>query len=62
MQWIPEVTAVDRLRQEPIDRIDRIQKERWELVCCCCKQKVGARGLKKLLLDKCHACCTATGL
>lgn len=41
MQWIPEVTCLDPARMEPIDRIQNIQRERWELLCCVCKQKVG---------------------
>jgi NuA3 HAT complex component NTO1 len=28
---------------EPIDRIQFIQKERWELLCCICRQRMGAK-------------------
>ncbi|KAF6264248.1 hypothetical protein COO60DRAFT_1698474 [Scenedesmus sp. NREL 46B-D3] len=43
MQWIPEVTCVEPSRMEPIDRIQHIQKERWELLCCICRQRMGAK-------------------
>ncbi|KAL6758055.1 PHD-zinc-finger like domain-containing protein [Haematococcus lacustris] len=51
MQWIPEVTCADPSRMEPIIRIEHIQKERWELVCCCCKQRMGA----KIQCSQCYA-------
>lgn len=28
---------------EPIDRIQYIQRERWDLVCVVCKQRMGAK-------------------
>ena len=28
---------------EPIDRLQQIQKERWELTCCVCRQRMGAK-------------------
>lgn len=28
---------------EPIDRIQFIQKERWELLCVICRQRMGAK-------------------
>lgn len=28
---------------EPISRIEHIQKERWELLCCICRQRMGAK-------------------
>jgi hypothetical protein len=34
---------------EPIDRIHCIQKERWELLCCICRQRMGAK-------IQCHDC------
>ena len=37
MHWIPEVSAVDERRMEPVTGIKSIQKERWELNCCICK-------------------------
>ncbi|KAI8469830.1 MAG: PHD-zinc-finger like domain-containing protein, partial [Monoraphidium minutum] len=43
MQWIPEVTVGDPARMEPIDRIPQVQKERWELQCCICRQRMGAK-------------------
>ncbi len=57
MQWIPEVTAVDFTRMEPIDRIQDVQKERWELTCSLCRQKMGAKiqctvsNLDRVLMD-----------
>ena len=43
MQWIPEVTTSDFARMEPIIGIETIQKERWELSCCVCRQRMGAK-------------------
>jgi hypothetical protein len=34
---------------EPIDRIHFIQKERWELLCVICRQRMGAK-------IQCHEC------
>lgn len=34
---------------EPIDRIHCIQKERWELLCIICRQRMGAK-------IQCHDC------
>jgi hypothetical protein len=28
---------------EPIEGIENVQKERWELTCCVCKQRMGAK-------------------
>ena len=28
---------------EPIDRVRQVQKERWELTCCLCRQRMGAK-------------------
>lgn len=28
---------------EPVDNIKGVQKERWELLCCLCKQRMGAK-------------------
>jgi len=42
-QWIPETTVLDVDRMEPIDQIKTIQRERWELLCTVCKQRVGAK-------------------
>jgi PHD-like zinc-binding domain len=39
-----------RCSMEPIDGIRFIQKERWELLCCICKQRMGA----KIQCDKCY--------
>ncbi|KAK9830484.1 hypothetical protein WJX72_011976 [[Myrmecia] bisecta] len=52
MQWIPEVTVDDVSRMEPVMNIKGIQKERWELLCCICKQRVGAK-------VQCTSCYTA---
>ena len=42
-QWIPETTVLDVDRMEPIDQIKSIQRERWELLCTVCKQRMGAK-------------------
>ena len=34
---------------EPIDRVRQVQKERWELQCCLCRQRMGAK-------IQCNAC------
>lgn len=33
----------DMSRMEPVDRIQAIQKERWELLCGVCRQRCGAK-------------------
>lgn len=38
-----QVTVGDPARMEPIKRVTHIQKERWELPCSLCKQKMGAK-------------------
>ncbi|DBA81836.1 TPA: hypothetical protein ACH3X1_007555 [Trebouxia sp. C0004] len=52
LQWIPEVSVGDDRRMEPVTHIRSIQKERWELNCCICKQRVGAK-------IQCSSCYTA---
>ena len=42
-QWIPETTVLDVDTMQPIDQIDTIQRERWELLCTVCKQRHGAK-------------------
>ena len=42
-QWIPETTVLDTDVMEPIDQIKSIQRERWELLCTVCKQRMGAK-------------------
>ena len=37
---------------EPVDGIASIQKERWELTCSCCRQRMGAK-------IQCNSCYTA---
>lgn len=37
---------------EPIDRLEHIQKERWELTCSLCRQRMGAK-------LQCASCYTA---
>jgi hypothetical protein len=38
-----QVTVGDMSRMEPVDRIQAIQKERWELLCGVCRQRCGAK-------------------
>lgn len=40
---------------EPIDRIHCIQKERWELLCIICRQRMGAK-------IQCHDCYQVCGV
>lgn len=37
---------------EPVDGVKAIQKERWDLLCCVCKQRMGAK-------IQCTSCFTA---
>eukprot|EP00891_Asterochloris_glomerata_P002152 jgi/Astpho2/2152/fgenesh1_pg.00040_%23_10_t len=43
MQWIPEVAVEDVSKMEPVTHIKNIQRERWELLCTICRQRVGAK-------------------
>ncbi|XP_052834049.1 protein Jade-3 [Octopus bimaculoides] len=40
--WIPEVSIGCVERMEPITKISQIPPSRWALVCCLCKERVGA--------------------
>ncbi|GAB1599624.1 hypothetical protein Ahia01_000239700, partial [Argonauta hians] len=40
--WIPEVSIGCVERMEPITKISHIPSSRWALVCCLCKERVGA--------------------
>ncbi|XP_067663945.1 protein Jade-1-like [Haliotis asinina] len=40
--WIPEVSIGCVERMEPITKISNIPASRWALVCCVCKDRVGA--------------------
>lgn len=52
LQWIPEVTVDDVDKMEPVRGIRSIQRERWELLCMLCKQRMGAK-------IQCHTCYAA---
>ena len=47
-----QVTTSDFSRMEPVIGIETIQKERWELSCCVCRQRMGAK-------IQCASCYTA---
>ena len=51
MQWIPECGVQDTELMEPITQLDRIPKDRWDLQCIVCKQRVGA----KVQCTKCYS-------
>ncbi|XP_047983094.1 histone-lysine N-methyltransferase ATX2-like isoform X1 [Salvia hispanica] len=40
--WIPETCLLDVKKMEPIDGIDRINKDRWKLLCSICHVSHGA--------------------
>ncbi|XP_047981760.1 histone-lysine N-methyltransferase ATX2-like isoform X2 [Salvia hispanica] len=40
--WIPETCLSDIKKMEPIDGIDRINKDRWKLICSICHVSYGA--------------------
>ncbi|KTW28474.1 hypothetical protein T552_01734 [Pneumocystis carinii B80] len=40
--WIPEVTVMNTVYQEPIDNIHKIPASRWKLICYICQQRMGA--------------------
>ncbi|KAK9827616.1 hypothetical protein WJX81_006673 [Elliptochloris bilobata] len=52
MQWVPEVTVADTTTMEPVSHIYSIVRDRWELMCCFCKQRMGAK-------IQCTSCYTA---
>lgn len=37
-----QITVLDVERQEPVD-IQAIPKDRWDLACCLCRQRMGAK-------------------
>ena len=49
---LPQVTTTDFSRMEPITGIETVQRERWELTCCVCRQGMGAK-------IQCGSCYTA---
>ncbi|GLT47147.1 hypothetical protein SLA2020_208610 [Shorea laevis] len=40
--WIPETCLFDVKRMEPIDGLNRINKDRWKLLCSICQVSYGA--------------------
>lgn len=46
------MTVEDASVMEPVDGVKAIQKERWDLLCCVCKQRMGAK-------IQCTSCFTA---
>lgn len=40
--WIPEVSIGVPEKMEPITKISQIPPSRWALICCLCKERVGA--------------------
>lgn len=40
--WIPEVSIGCVEKMEPITKISQIPPSRWALVCCLCKERIGA--------------------
>ena len=47
-----QVTVEDATVMEPVDGVKTVQAERWNLLCCVCKQRMGAK-------IQCQACYTA---
>jgi len=47
-----QVSAEDTVVMEPIHGVQNVQKERWDLLCCVCKQRCGAK-------VQCESCYTA---
>lgn len=48
-----QITVLDVERQEPVD-LQAIPKDRWDLLCCLCRQRMGAK-IQCAYRD----CCTA---
>lgn len=42
LRWIPEISTQDFTRMEPVCGIEDL-KDRWELSCCVCRQRMGAK-------------------
>lgn len=38
-----QVTVEDASVMEPVEGVKSIQKERWDLQCCICRQRMGAK-------------------
>ncbi|CAN1170991.1 Histone-lysine N-methyltransferase ATX2 [Linum perenne] len=52
--WIPETCLLDVKRMEPIDGLNRINKDRWKLLCSICGVAYGA-----CIQCSNHNCCAA---
>lgn len=50
MQWIPELGVKDTDLMEPIQGVHKIARDRWNLQCSVCRQRVGA----KIQCNKCY--------
>ena len=58
MMWIPEITVTDFERMEPITGVDLPSlKDRWELPCCCCRQRMGTKVQCSLCYTSFHPLC-----
>ena len=47
-----QISVSDVLRMEPVEGIRSIPRERWDLLCTVCRQRMGAK-------IQCEACFTA---
>lgn len=55
---VAQVTVEDTSTMEPVDRIQAIQKERWELLCGVCRQRCGAKVHLVIIRPPCTICCS----
>jgi hypothetical protein len=57
LQWIPEVSVDNAELMEPISGIRSIERDRWELLCYICKQRMGAKIQCKSCYNAYHPLC-----
>ncbi len=57
LQWIPEVSVDNTDLMEPISGIRSIERDRWELLCYVCKQRMGAKIQCKSCYNAYHPLC-----
>jgi NuA3 HAT complex component NTO1 len=54
--WVPETRVANEVLMEPITGVEKINKQRWKLVCACFNLLLSFSLLLKLRYQKCSLC------